>query len=52
MKKLLRLTIILTICISMAGVLSACSTTKKGAPKNTYSFKHQKPLPKKYIIKN
>ena len=49
MKNLLRSAIIVITVVFMAGVLGSCSS-QKSAPKATVSFKHKKPLPKKYIV--
>lgn len=46
----MRLLMMVLTFIFLAGGLSSCSVFEKGKPSTTQSFKHKKPLPKKYII--
>jgi hypothetical protein len=52
MKKRMRFFLMLLAVAFMAGTMTSCSVFEKGGPDATKSFKHKKPLPKKYIIPN
>jgi hypothetical protein len=52
MKKFVRLLIVLIIMASMAGITTSCAVFNDSHGQNQVSFKHKKPLPKRYIIKN
>jgi hypothetical protein len=52
MKKVFRLLIILLVLVAVSGLTSSCSIFNESHVSKHGSFKHQKPLPKKYIISN
>jgi hypothetical protein len=52
MKKVFRLLIALLVLAAVSGLTSSCSIFNESHVTKQASFKHQKPLPKKYIISN
>ncbi|MBW6459415.1 MAG: hypothetical protein K0B08_02475 [Bacteroidales bacterium] len=52
MKKLLKLLFLLLMIGMLAGITSSCAIFSSAPNQGLESFKHKKPLPKKYIINN
>ncbi len=53
MKRIIRLFVILLVISSLAGITSSCSVFNETShAEKQKSFKHKKPLPKKYIVNN
>ena len=52
MKKIIRLLIVVLVCTFLAASLNSCSVFEPAYKNPTQSFKHKKPLPKKWIIHN
>jgi hypothetical protein len=52
MKSIIRLITLILICFTLAGSLSSCAVFDKSSVTKQNSFKHKKPLPKKWIIDN
>lgn len=52
MKNIIRLIALLMFCGLLAGSLSSCAVFEKSSPTELKSFKHKKPLPKKWVINN
>ncbi|MCK9399862.1 MAG: hypothetical protein M0Q51_07710 [Bacteroidales bacterium] len=53
MKRIIRLLVILLVISSLAGITSSCAIFSDSSHvQKLTTFKHKKPLPKKYIISN
>ena len=52
MKKVLKLLFLLLMIGMLAGITSSCAIFSSAPNQGLHSFKHKKPLPKKYIINN
>ncbi|MFO7614561.1 MAG: hypothetical protein R6W71_07985 [Bacteroidales bacterium] len=52
MKRILKLLFLLLMISMLAGITSSCAIFSSAPNQGLHSFKHKKPLPKKYIINN
>ena len=53
MKRIIRLLVMLLVISSLAGITSSCTVFSESSHAQKLApFKHQQPLPKKYIISN
>jgi len=52
MKRIIRLLVILLVISSLAGITSSCAIFEGTHAQKLKPFKHQHPLPKRYIISN
>ncbi len=53
MKRIIRIFVLLLLIGSLAGITSSCAIFNDSSHVQTLgSFKHKKPLPKKYVIAN
>jgi len=53
MKRIIRLLVILLVISSLAGITTSCAIFEEPShAQKMKPFKHQKPLPKKYVIDN
>jgi hypothetical protein len=50
MKSLIRLIVLVLICFIMAGTITSCAIFDRSKVTKQQSFKHKKPLPKRYVI--
>lgn len=52
MKSIIRIIAVVLICFFLAGSLTSCAVFDKSSITKQDSFKHKKPLPKKWLINN